>query len=75
METGRLSPRQRQSNHPHLITPEGCLYLESLLSTEVDFTLEELRDRYEKAYGSRVSIGTMYNTLRRLNITLKKDLF
>jgi transposase len=75
METGCLTPPQRQSNHPHLITPEGCLYLESLLSTEVDLTLEELRDRYEKAYGIRVSIGTMYNTLRRLNITLKKDLF
>ena len=32
LETGSLKPRQRQSNYPHLITPEGCLYLESLLS-------------------------------------------
>ena len=70
-----MKPRQRPSNDPHLITPEGCLYLESLLSKEVDLTLEALRDRYEEAYGIRVSIGTMFNTMRRLNIMLKKDLF
>ena len=75
LETGSLKPRQRSSNHPHLITPEGCLYLESLLSKEVDLTLEALRDRYEEAYGIRVSIGTMFNTLKRLNITLKKRPF
>jgi len=75
LETGSLKPRQRQSNYPHLITPEGCLYLESLLSKEVDLTLEALRDRYEEAYGIRVSIGTMFNTLKRLNITLKKRPF
>ena len=75
IETGSLKPRQRPSNDPHLITPEGCLYLESLLSKEVDLTLEALRDRYEEAYGIRVSIGTMFNTMRRLNIMLKKDLF
>jgi len=72
LETGSLKPRQRQSDYPHLITPEGCLYLKSLLSIEVDLTLEALRARYEKAYGIRVSIGTMFNTLKKLNITLKK---
>ncbi len=75
METGSLKPRQRQSDYPRLITPEGCLYLESLLSKEVDLTLEVLRERYEKAYGIQVSIGTMFNTLKRLNITLKKRPF
>ena len=46
-----------------------------MLSKEVDLTLEALRDRYEEAYGIRVSIGTMFNTLKRLNITLKKRPF
>jgi transposase len=72
METGSLKPRQRQSDYPRLITPEGCLYLEYLLSKKVDLTLEVLRERYEKSYGIQVRIGTMFNTLKRLNITLKK---
>jgi transposase len=75
IETGDLHPRVSSFDYPHLITPEGEIYLGLLLASEVDLTLEELCDRYEKAYGVRVSIGTMYNTLERLNITRKKKTF
>jgi transposase len=75
IETGSLEPRECPSEYPHLITPEGERYLQSLLSEEVDLTLEELRNRYAGAYGVRVSIGTMYNTLEKLNITRKKKTF
>ena len=62
-ETGSLEPRECPSEYPHLITPEGESYLQSLLSKEVDLTLEELRNRYAGVYGVLVSIDTMYNTL------------
>lgn len=75
IETGSLEPRERKRNTPHLITPEGELYLQLLLCENVDLTLEELRDRYEDAYGVRVSIGTLFNTLKKLNITRKKKTF
>ena len=75
IETGSLEPREYPSEYPHLITPEGESYLQSLLSKEVDLTLEELRNRYAGVYGVLVSIGTMYNTLERLNITRKKKTF
>lgn len=75
IETGSLNPRDHPLEHPHLITPEGELYLALLLSEENDLTLAELCDRYEQAYGVRVSIGTMYNTLEHLNITRKKKTF
>lgn len=75
IETGNLNPRDHPHEHPHLITPEGEMYLGLLLSEENDLTLEGLCDRYEQAYGVRVSIGTMYNTLERLNITRKKKTF
>ena len=75
IETGSLNPRDNLHERPHLITPEGELYLCLLLSKEIDLTLEELCNRYEQAYGVRVSIGTMYNTLERLNITRKKKTF
>jgi transposase len=74
-ETGSLNPRDNLHERPYLITPEGEQYLCLLLSKEVDLTLEELCNRYEQAYGIRVGIGTMYNTLERLNITRKKKTF
>lgn len=73
--TGSLKPCKRTTWVARLITPEGELYLQLLLAKEVDLTLEELCNRYEEAYGVRVSIGTMYNTLKKLNITRKKKTF
>lgn len=75
IETGSLNPREHPHEIPHLITPEGKLYLSSLLSAENDLTLSELCDRYEQAYDVRVSIGTMFNTLEQLHITRKKKTF
>lgn len=75
METGSLNPRKRSSEYPRLITSTGEIYLQLLLEKEVDLTLEELCNRYEDTFGIRVSIGTMYNTLERLNITRKKKTF
>jgi transposase len=74
-ETGSLNPRDCLQNRPNLITPVGETYLKLLLAEEVDLTLEELRHRYNNAFGILVSIGTMWNTLNRLNITLKKKTF
>lgn len=75
IETGSLNPHAKLLDRPHLITPEGELYLGVLLSKEVDLTLSELCNRYEQAFDVRVSIGTMYNTLERMNITRKKKTF
>jgi len=75
VETGDLVPRENKYEYTHLITQEGEIYLQLLLAEEVDLTLEELCNRYEEAYGVRVSIGTMYNTLEKLNITRKKKTF
>lgn len=74
-ETGSLEPRDYPNEKAHLITDEGEMYLKVLLIKECDLTLAELCDRYEQAYGVKVSIGTMFNTLERLNITRKKKTF
>jgi transposase len=75
IETGGLVPRENKYEYTHLITQEGEIYLQLLLAEEVDLTLEDLCNRYEEDYGVRVSIGTMYNTLEKLNITRKKKTF
>lgn len=63
------------NERPHLITDESKMYLSLLLSKECDLTLADLCDRHVQAYGVRVSIGTMFTTLERLNITRKKKTF
>ena len=74
-ETSSLKPRAPLYDRPYLITPEGETFLQLLLAQEVDLTLEEIRYRYENVFGILVSIGTMYNTLERLNFSRKKKTF
>jgi transposase len=39
-----------------------------------DITLEALRYEYQQTYGIQVSIGTMFNTLKRLGFSYKKNI-
>ena len=74
-ETGSLTPREFKGEYPRLISEEGEIYLQVLLSKEVGLTLEKIIDNYEETYGIKVSVGTLFNTLRKLNITYKKKHF
>jgi transposase len=73
IETGQLAPKPCQTGRRRAVSAEGELYLQALLREEVDLTLEALRERYAHTYGVTVSVGTMFNTLRRLRITRKKS--
>lgn len=69
LETGDIKPLKRKSSYKRLITTDGEIFLEALLLTEPNLTLENLRDAYEEHYKIRVSKGTISNTLKRLNLT------
>jgi transposase len=71
-ETGEVKPRARAREYSHLISPEGELYLQVLMIEKPDMTLEELRHEYQQAYGINVSMGTMFNTLKKLRFSYKK---
>jgi transposase len=73
-DTGDIVPRLVQARPVRAVSPEGELYLKVLLLEKVDWTLEELCSRYEEAYGVRVGLTTMHNTLKRLKLTYKKNL-
>lgn len=75
IETGDVKPRASTRKYPRLISPEGELYLQVLIIEKPDITLEELRDEYRKAYAIPVSMGTMFNTLKKLGFSYKKNLF
>lgn len=71
-ETGGVVPRPARKADRRAVSPEGELYLQALLAEEVDLTLDELCGRYESAYGVRVGVTTLHNTLKRLGFTRKK---
>jgi len=74
-ETGGIEPRASKAVHAHAVSPEGELYLQTLVQEDVDSTLEQFCERYQQAYGVRVGVTTMHNTLKRLGYTYKKKTF
>jgi len=74
-ETGGIEPRAPHAVHAHAVSPEGELYLQALLLDKPDLTLGELCDNYEEAYGVRVGVTTMHETLKRLRCSYKKKTF
>jgi transposase len=74
-ETGSLDPINTATQRTRLISEEGEMFICLLINEENDLTLAELCERYEEAYGVKVSVPTMYNTLERLKITRKKKSF
>jgi transposase len=75
IETGSLNPKTSKYEYPHLISSEGEMYLQLIISKQPDLTLEELCDHYYEVYQVRVSTATMCNTLKKMNITRKKITF
>lgn len=73
-ETGDINVHHVQAVHEHAVSPEGELYLQTLLRERVDLTLAQLCDRYEEVYSVRVGVTTMHNTLKRLGYSFKKKL-
>ena len=74
-ETGGIEPRPCNAVHAHAVSPEGELYLKTLILEEADLTLERLCELYEQAYGVRVGVTTMHFTLKRMGLTYKKKTF
>lgn len=66
-ETGDIAPR-RGNTGPKPKLAEHTERLLQLVEEQPDATLEELRDRL----GVPVCIGTVWNTLKALGVTLKK---
>ena len=71
-ETGDVKPCASSREYTHLISPEGELYLQVLMIEKPDITLEELRHEYHQAYGLTVSMGTMFDTVKKLRFSYKK---
>ena len=69
----RHEPRPKVGGGKPKLDDRARLTLAQWVHQTPDATLEELRQRLADRLGLRVSIGTVWNTLRRLKLTLKKS--
>ncbi len=73
-ETGSIAPQVRTRQTPPKLNPEQFAVLQRLAEENNDATLEQLRDRLIAETGVQVSRSTVDRMLRKLGLTLKKDL-
>jgi transposase len=67
-ETGQIAPRRGRTGPPRALNDHEERLIE-LVRSRPDATLRELRD----ALGLSISIVTVWRTLKRLGLTLKKS--
>lgn len=68
-QTGSVAPRPRGGGNPASFTGEKLEQLRQLVARYPDATLEELRD----FSGVSCTVPTVFNTLKRLKLPLKKS--
>jgi transposase len=69
---GTLTPGPQRSWTPRKLATHHAA-ISARVRAQPDATLAELRDWLQAEFGVSASIGTMFNTLRRLGLTLKKS--
>jgi transposase len=74
VKQNRDKPRPKIGGKPFKIAGQNRLQFEQFVEQRPDSTLEELQKRVLKELHLKVSIGTIWATLRRLKLTLKKSL-
>jgi transposase len=70
-QEGTILPKPQGGSQPSI---QGARekYLRCVLKAEPDLTLEALRERYYQAFGDKLGITTIYDTLKRWGISRKQ---
>ena len=71
-DTNSIAPKVREQQTQPKLTAEHRAILAELVEANNDATLEELCDQVEQQTGVRVGTTTMHNTLKQLELTVKK---
>lgn len=71
--TGRQRPPERQENALDPLDPDQRRKLAGFVDEKPDATLKELQARVKAELEVVISIGALWNSLRRLKFTLKKS--
>ena len=74
-ETGSLAPKVREEQTPPKLNDQHRAVLAELVESRNDATLAELRELLYERTQVRVGITTIHNTLKKMDLTLKKTLY
>ena len=72
-ETGSIAPRVREEQTPPKLNDDHRIILAELVEATNDSTLAELCHQIHEKTGVRVGTTTMHNTLKQMNLTVKKN--
>lgn len=72
-ESGSASPRKRGRQDPGMFDRKRSAALRRMIKESPDTTLAQLQMRVEDELGITCSVFTIWRTVRRLGITLKKS--
>jgi transposase len=72
-ETGSVAPRKRGRQDPGMFDDKRSAALRRMIKESPDTTLAQLQMRVEDELGITCSVFTVWRTVRRLGITLKKS--
>ena len=72
-ETNSILPKVRLNQTPPKLKEEHRVILAELVEAKNDATLAELCEQIYERTGIRVGTTTMHNTLKKLEITVKKN--
>ena len=72
-ETNSITPKVRLNQTPPKLKEEHRAILAEIVEANNDATLAELCEQIFQSTGIRVGITTMHNTLKKLEITVKKN--
>lgn len=73
-ETGDLTP-DTQPGRPPILNNENLLIIRKIVMTDPDGTLEDYRVQFYKKTGIEVTIVTIHNACKELNLRRKKRAF
>ncbi len=73
-ETGSIAPKVRQEQTPPKLNQEHRVILIQRVEANNDATLAELCEQIYQHTGVRVGTTTMHNTLKKLDLTFKKNI-
>lgn len=66
-------PRPKNGGGTFRLDADACVHLKRFVGERPDATLAELQARLLRELKVKVSTGALWNTLRRLKLTLKKS--
>jgi len=72
-ETNSIAPKVRLNQTPPKLKEEHRVILAELVEANNDATLAEMCEQIYEKTGIRVGTTTMHNTLKKLEITVKKN--